>query len=60
MDLLIDLFTLAMDPGTSSWHLGPDGEWTRRSLGEGGKPLIDLQDRTMAMVQRRRRARAVR
>ena len=25
-----------------------------------GKPLIDIQDKTMTMVQRRRRARAVR
>jgi polyphosphate kinase len=55
-----DFFELAMSDATSSWWLGPDGEWTRHNLGENGKPLIDLQDRTMTSVQRRRRARAVR
>ncbi|WOQ69096.1 RNA degradosome polyphosphate kinase [Microbacterium limosum] len=54
------LFDLAMSEGTSSWWLGPDGEWTRHARGEDGKPLIDMQDKTMAGVQRRRRARAVR
>jgi polyphosphate kinase len=49
-----------MSDGTSSWWLGPEGEWTRHSVGENGRPLVDLQDRTMAMVQRRRRGRAVR
>ena len=29
-------------------------------LDAAGKPLIDLQDKTMGLVQRRRRARAVR
>ncbi len=57
---LDDLFTLAMSDTTSSWHLGPDGEWERRNVDEDGKPLTDLQDRTMANIQRRRRARAVR
>ncbi len=54
------LFDLAMSDGTSSWHLGPEGEWTRHSVDADGKRLVDLQDRTMATVQRRRRARAVR
>jgi polyphosphate kinase len=55
-----DLFTVAMSDGTSSWHLGPDGEWTRHRLDDAGAPLVDLQDRTMRAVHRRRRARAVR
>ena len=54
------LFDLAMSDGTSTWHLGPEGEWTRHAVGSDGKRLVDLQDRTMANVQRRRRARAVR
>lgn len=54
------LFDLAMSDGTSSWHLQPDGEWIRHTTSQEGKPLADLQDRTMAHVQRRRRARAVR
>ncbi|WP_127819130.1 RNA degradosome polyphosphate kinase [Microbacterium sp. CPCC 204701] len=57
---LSDLFDLAMSDGTSSWHLGPDGEWVRHNIGDDGAALIDLQDKTMANVQRRRRARAVR
>jgi polyphosphate kinase len=57
---LTDLFDLAMNPATSSWWLGADGEWTRHSLDDEGKPLLDLQDYTMASVPRRRRARAVR
>jgi polyphosphate kinase len=57
---LTGLFDVAMSEGTSSWHLGPGGEWTRHSVDADGAPLADLQDRTMAHVQRRRRARAVR
>jgi Polyphosphate kinase len=57
---LTEFFDLAMSESTSSWHLGADGVWTRHSTNEDGRPLIDLQDRTMASVQRRRRARAVR
>ncbi|GAB2834760.1 RNA degradosome polyphosphate kinase [Microbacterium insulae] len=57
---LEDFFDLAMSDSSSSWHLGPDGEWTRHNVGEDGKLLVDVQDRTMANVQRRRRARAVR
>ena len=36
---LADFFDLAMSDGTSSWWLGPEGEWTRHSVGENGKPL---------------------
>jgi polyphosphate kinase len=57
---LLDFFDLAMDPGTTSWHLGADGVWTRHAEDAAGKPLIDLQDKTMGLIQRRRRARAVR
>jgi polyphosphate kinase len=57
---LSDLFDLAMDEGTSSWHLGPEGDWIRHSVDAEGAPLIDLQEHTMAQVQRKRRSRAVR
>ncbi|MEH3088813.1 MAG: RNA degradosome polyphosphate kinase [Microbacterium arborescens] len=57
---LTTLFDLAMSDSTSSWHLGEGGVWTRHAFDDDGKPLTDLQDRTMAQVQRRRRARAVR
>ncbi|MBS1674115.1 MAG: RNA degradosome polyphosphate kinase [Actinobacteria bacterium] len=57
---LLQLFDLAMSPGTSSWHLGAEGVWTRRAFDEDGAALVDMQDRTMSEVQKRRRARAVR
>lgn len=57
---LSDLFDLAMDDGTSSWHLGPEGEWTRHSVDAEGVALIDLQEHTMSRVQRKRRTRAAR
>lgn len=57
---LSDLFDLAMDDGTSSWHLRPEGEWIRHSVDADGAPLVDLQEHTMARVQRKRRSRAVR
>ncbi len=57
---LTELFDRAMSDETSSWWLGRDGEWTRHSVDADGKPLLDLQDYTMANVPRRRRARAVR
>ncbi len=57
---LTALFDLAMDDATSSWHLGPDGEWTRRSVDADGAPLVDLQEHTMSRVQRKRRARTAR
>lgn len=53
-------FDLAMDAGTTSWHLGAGGVWERHAVDTEGKPLIDLQDKTMGLIQRRRRARAVR
>ncbi|MFC7789050.1 RNA degradosome polyphosphate kinase [Microbacterium sp. MAHUQ-60] len=56
---LHDLFDLAMDPGTNSWHLAAGGVWLRAS-GTEDAPLVDLQDKTMSMVQNRRRKRSVR
>jgi polyphosphate kinase len=57
---LLSFFDLAMDPGTSSWHLGAEGVWYRHAEDAEGNPLVDLQDKTMGLIQRRRRARAVR
>jgi polyphosphate kinase len=51
---LAELLELAMDPGTSSWHLGPDGTWTRHSTGPDGEPLRDLQAYLIATRPRRR------
>ena len=57
---LVDLFDVAMSDETSSWHLEPAGDWVRHHVSESGTPLVDLQERTMTQIQRRRRARAVR
>ncbi|ROP42830.1 RNA degradosome polyphosphate kinase [Pseudokineococcus lusitanus] len=40
---LLEYLDLQADDGTSSWHLGPDGAWTRHSRGEDGRPLLDVQ-----------------
>ncbi|WP_194421795.1 RNA degradosome polyphosphate kinase [Microbacterium abyssi] len=57
---LLEFFDLAMNDGTSSWHLGAGGVWERHSVDAEGKPLVDLQDRTMNQIRRRRRSRSVR
>src|ERR687886_1035176 len=54
---LAELLELSMDPGTASWHLGPDGAWTRHSLGPDGEPLRDLQASLIAARPRRRAGR---
>ncbi|PPK92063.1 polyphosphate kinase [Kineococcus xinjiangensis] len=45
---------LCMDPGTASWHLGPDGEWARHALDAEGEPLRDLQEHIIATRPGRR------
>ncbi|MEL5992403.1 RNA degradosome polyphosphate kinase [Microbacterium phosphatis] len=57
---LLSLFELAMDERVSSWHLGEGGVWTRHSVSDDGKPLVDLQDRRMSTIKRRRQGRAIR
>ena len=54
---LAELLELCMDPGTSSWHLGADGSWTRHSTGPDGEPLRDLQAHLIATRPRRRAGR---
>jgi polyphosphate kinase len=43
-----DLLSLSMDPATSSWHLEPDGTWTRHHKNVDGEPLRDLQSHLIA------------
>ncbi|MFT4285217.1 MAG: RNA degradosome polyphosphate kinase [Protaetiibacter sp.] len=50
-----ELIDLAMDDGTSSWHLQPDGDWVRHERDATGRPLVDLQDETWRQVSSRRR-----
>jgi len=40
---LIENIELAMSPEYSAWELGSDGQWTRRTVGETGERLLDLQ-----------------
>jgi len=47
------LFDLAFDPGTSTWHLGADGGWTRHHLADDGSPLVDVQTTLIARQTRR-------
>src|SRR5690606_25475806 len=60
VDELLAFFDLAMDDGTNSWHLAADGVWERHSVDAQGEPLVDLQDKTMSQIRRRRRSRSVR
>jgi len=39
---------------TSSWHLGPDGNWVRHHLGQDGEPLRDMQEHIIATRPGRR------
>ena len=49
------LMDLAMDDGTSSWHLAADGTWTRHYRDADGEPLVDLQTAVADQRQRLRR-----
>ncbi len=52
---LEELFDLAMDDGTSSWRLGSDGVWIRRSRDDEDAPLVDLQNELMHSSGERKR-----
>jgi len=43
---LLRLLDKGMDPGTSSWWLGPDGVWTRHN-GDADAPALDIQSHLM-------------
>jgi polyphosphate kinase len=47
------LLDLAFDPGTSSWHLGPDSRWTRVTHDDAGRPLREYQATLIAARARR-------
>jgi polyphosphate kinase len=52
------MWQLAMSEGTSSWWLGPDGEWARHDRDDAGEPLIDLQNDLMRQIGARKRSGA--
>ena len=41
-------FGFAFSDEVSSWHMLPDGNWERRTVGHDGAPLPDLQNLVMA------------
>ncbi|WP_407639465.1 RNA degradosome polyphosphate kinase [Kitasatospora azatica] len=51
---LSGLIDLGMAEETASWHLGPDGAWSRRSQDADGHRLRDIQELLIDSRQRRR------
>jgi hypothetical protein len=43
-----------LDPGTASWHLDSDGDWTRHHKDDDGNPLSDIQSWLLASRSRQR------
>ncbi|MCT1458682.1 RNA degradosome polyphosphate kinase [Aestuariimicrobium sp. p3-SID1156] len=55
VEQITELFDLAFDPGTVSWHLH-DNEWTEHSRDEDGDFLLDLQEELIRRIKERRPA----
>jgi polyphosphate kinase len=51
---LAQLMATGFSDEISSWHLGPDGTWTRKHLDADGNPLTDLQEYLIRAKARRR------
>ena len=41
---IVEVIDLGMSDNTASWHLGPDGNWTRHHENGDGEPLINYQE----------------
>ncbi|MFE1956029.1 MULTISPECIES: RNA degradosome polyphosphate kinase [Streptomyces] len=48
------LLETGMSDTTASWHLGPDGEWTRHATDADGRPLRNVQEMLIDARRRRR------
>lgn len=48
------LLETGMSDTTASWHLGPDGDWTRHALDADGRPLRNVQEMLIDARRRRR------
>ena len=48
------LLETGMSDTTASWHLGPDGEWTRHATDADGGPLRNVQEMLIDARRRRR------
>lgn len=53
-DQIAEFIDLGMSDETASWHLGPDGTWTRHATGADGTVLRDVQDHLIELRRRRR------
>lgn len=51
---LTRLLETGMSESTASWHLGPDGEWTRHAVDAEGQPLRNVQEMLIDARRRRR------
>ncbi|MDP4015165.1 MAG: RNA degradosome polyphosphate kinase [Candidatus Nanopelagicales bacterium] len=50
------LFDMAFDPATSAWHLGENGDWTRRIQSSDGSELNDYQESLIRLKSAKRGA----
>ncbi len=48
------LFEIAFDDGTASWHLQPDGTWIPHTRDADDQPLLDMQEYLINTTTRRR------
>ncbi|MEV5607774.1 RNA degradosome polyphosphate kinase [Streptomyces sp. NPDC052225] len=48
------LLETGMSDTTASWHLGPDGNWTRHAADADGRPLRNVQEMLIDARRRRR------
>lgn len=48
------LLETGMSDRTASWHLGPDGDWTRHATDPEGQPLRNVQEMLIDARRRRR------
>ncbi|MCX3062169.1 RNA degradosome polyphosphate kinase [Streptomyces sp. GXMU-J5] len=48
------LLETGMSDTTASWHLGPDGDWTRHAADADGRPLRNVQEMLIDARRRRR------
>ncbi|WP_408909607.1 RNA degradosome polyphosphate kinase [Streptomyces solicavernae] len=48
------LLETGMSDTTASWHLGPDGDWTRQAIDPEGRPLRNVQEMLIDARRRRR------
>ncbi|MDI2131737.1 RNA degradosome polyphosphate kinase [Yinghuangia seranimata] len=53
-DQIAEFVELGMSDETASWHLGPDGTWTRHATAPDGAVLRDVQDHLIELRRRRR------